>query len=73
MKKSGTPHVQSEPPSSPFAKLDLPDAPDFISRRSPIPFERMLALLEEYRRWFPMTESQREQRLKRKCDVEFVL
>jgi hypothetical protein len=78
MKKSNAPPNPTELPAeqdglTPFVKLDLPNAPDFVSRRSSLSFDQMLALLEEYRSWFPMTEAQRAQRLERKCNVEFVL
>ena len=53
--------------------LELPDAPDFVSRRSRLPLEQMLPLLEQYRRWFPPTEAMVAQRAKRKCDIEFIL
>ena len=53
--------------------LDLPDAPDFVSRPSRRTLAQMIPLLEEYRQWFPPTDAQREQRRKRKCDVEFIL
>ncbi|MEW6158237.1 MAG: hypothetical protein AB1813_12435 [Verrucomicrobiota bacterium] len=78
MKKYAGPHHQIEASALDdraglLADLELPDAPDFVSRRSPIPFERMMVLLEQYRVWFPPSERQRDQRFARKCDIEFVL
>jgi hypothetical protein len=78
MRKSGAPLNPDEPlilpdEGGPVAELDLPDAPDFVSRRSRVSLERMLPLLEQYRQWLPQKQAQREQRIKRKCTVEFVL
>jgi hypothetical protein len=68
------PNLEGPPPAEKaVAKLDLPDAPDFRARRSHVSPERMLLLLEEYRHWFPASPAGCEQRLKRKCGVEFVL
>ncbi|MDA1275450.1 MAG: hypothetical protein O2960_15620 [Verrucomicrobia bacterium] len=53
--------------------LELPNTPDFVSRPSHIPLDRMIPLIEQYRRWFPPTESTVAQRAKRKCCVEFIL
>lgn len=53
--------------------LDLPDAPDFFSQRSTVPIDQILSWLDQYRQWFPQTHAQREQRMKRKCGVEFIL
>ena len=53
--------------------LDLPDSPDFISRRTPMSLEQMMPLLEDYRRWFPLTAAMREAREKRRVTAEFVL
>jgi hypothetical protein len=78
MKKYDTPaapaealmlHEQAEQTPS----LELPDARDFVSRPSRIPLERMIPLLEQYRRWFPPTEFMIAQRAKRKCGAEFIL
>ena len=78
MKKCDTPAepVEALPPREPAESspsLDLPEAPDFVSRPSRIPLERMIPLMEQYRRWFPPTEATVAQRAKRKCGVEFVL
>jgi hypothetical protein len=59
--------------SEPIARLELPDAPDYVSRPSRIPLDRMIPLLEQYRRWFPPTEAMVALRAKRKCGVEFIL
>lgn len=78
MKKCGTPakpvealtlHERAERAPS----LELPAAPDFVSRPSRIPLDRMILLLEQYRRWFPPTEAMAAQRANRKCGVEFIL
>ena len=53
--------------------LDLPDSPDFISQRTPMSLEQMMPLLEDYRRWFPLTDAMREAREKRRVTAEFVL
>lgn len=53
--------------------LDLPDSPDFISQRTPMSLEQMMPLLEDYRRWFPMTDAMREIREKRRVTAEFIL
>ena len=54
-------------------RLELPEAPDFVSRPSRIPLDRMIPLIEQYRRWFPPTEAMVAQRARRKCSVEFIL
>jgi len=76
--KYDTPAGSVEPlvlhePASQLLSLDLPNAPDFVSRPSRLSLERMVALLEQYRRWFPPTEAMMAQRTKRKCNVEFLL
>ena len=53
--------------------LDLPDAPDFISRRTPLSLEQMLPLLEERRRWFPLSAAAIEARGRRRVTEEFIL
>ncbi len=53
--------------------LEFPDAPDFVSRPSRIPLDRMLSLTEQHRLWFPPTQAMIAQRTRRKCGVEFVL
>ena len=53
--------------------LDLPDSPDFISRRTPMSLEQMMPLLEDYRRWFPLTAAMREAREKGRVTAEFIL
>ena len=53
--------------------LDLPDSPDFISRRTPMSLEQMMPLLEDYRRWFPLTDAMREIREKGRLTAEFIL
>jgi hypothetical protein len=53
--------------------LELPDAPDFISRRSLLPLDRALEFVEEMRRMFPLTERQRALREEMRCTEEFIL
>ena len=53
--------------------LDLPDAPDFISQRTALSLEQMLPILEDYRRWFPLTDAQRAAREKGRVTAEFIL
>ncbi len=53
--------------------LEFPDAPDFISRRSSVPLDQVLELLDQYRKWFPPTAAQIERRQKNRCIVEFVI
>ena len=59
--------------AEPTPRFELPDAPDFVSRPSRIPLDRMISLLEQYRLWFPPTQAMIAQRARRKCRVEFVL
>ena len=60
-------------PATGVPDLDLPDSPDFISRRTPMSLEQMMPLLEDYRRWFPLTAAMREAREKRRVTAEFIL
>ena len=53
--------------------LELPDAPDFVSRPSRVSLDRMILLMEQYRRWFPPSDAVIAERAKRKCGVEFIL
>lgn len=53
--------------------LELPFAPDFKSRPSRIPLDRMVWLVDQYRQWFPPTEAMLAERAKRKCRAEFIL
>lgn len=78
MKKSSTPpprepdlELHDQPAAVP--DLDLPDAPDFVSRRTPMTLEQALPLLEERRRCFPLTSAMREARHQRRVTAEFVL
>jgi hypothetical protein len=78
MNEPDAPQNPPEPAQLPDSRgtaphLELPDAPDFRARRSSIPLERMLEILEQYRHWFPLTEAERAEREKRRCTVEFVL
>ena len=54
-------------------ELDLPDAPDFISRRSPMTLAQVLPLLEERRRMFPKSGRGLSAHLRRPVEAEFVL
>ena len=78
MKKSSTPpQVEPAPclhdwPTA-VPELDLPEGRDFISRRTPMSLERALPLLEERRRWFPLTPAMREARSRRRVTAEFIL
>lgn len=53
--------------------LELPDAPDFVSRRSLLPLDRALEFVEEMRRMFPLTDRQRALREEVRCTEEFIL
>lgn len=54
-------------------ELDLPDAPDFISRRSPMTLAQVLPLLEERRRMFPNSGKNLPPELRRPVEAEFVI
>ena len=54
-------------------ELDLPNAPDFVSRRTPMTLEKLLPLMEERRRLFPRTAAMAEARRRRRVYKEFVL
>ena len=64
--------VSHDAPISGF-DLELPDAPDFISRRRALSLEQMLPLLEERRRWFPLSPSARALRNRSRVTAEFIL
>jgi hypothetical protein len=67
------PNAAVEKPAG-SVELDLPDAPDFVSRPSrPRPLEKWVAMLDQYRRWFPPTAAELERRRKWKCAAEFKL
>jgi hypothetical protein len=61
----------SHPDSS--LDLELPIEPNFVSRPPRVSLDEAIALLEQYRQWFPPRPGEAEQRLKGKCPVEFVL
>jgi len=54
-------------------ELDLPDAPDFVSRRSPMTLAQVLPLLEERRRMFPASGKGLPAHWRRPVEAEFVL
>ena len=53
--------------------LELPDAPDFVSRRSRYGLARVMEFLEEYRAMFPPNAYNLKRRQERRCTEEFVL
>jgi len=59
--------------STSIPSLELPNAPEFVSRPSRISLAQMLPLLEQYRQWFPPSEAMIALRARRRCDVEFIL
>ena len=59
--------------SSDGLDLELPDAPDFVSRRRSLTLEQMLPILEERQRWFPLSPRARELRDERRVAAEFIL
>jgi hypothetical protein len=78
MKKSPEPSLPEQgwvlhdrPPA--FGELELPNSPDFISRRSPISLDRMLVLLEERRKLFGRTPGNASSPRRLPVPVEFVL
>ena len=73
MKKSDMPRSSNEPEclhDAAVPDLELPDAPDFVSKRSPRSLAQMLVFLEEFRQWEPVKKYQKRQE---RCLVEFVL
>jgi hypothetical protein len=60
------------PARPPLPDLELPEAPDFISRPRAMPLDRMLDLLEEYRQGFPALRRPRRRQAER-CLAEFEL
>lgn len=78
MKKSPEPSlpdpglVLNDRPAS-VPELDLPDAPDFVSRRSPMTLAQVLPLLEERRRMFPNSGKNLPPELRRPVEAEFVI
>ena len=73
MKKSDMLHSGNEPEclhDAGVPELELPDAPDFISKRSPRSLEQMLVFLEEFRQWESVKNYQKPYEM---CSVEFVL
>lgn len=78
MKSASTPPPPEEPLATrrrqtKGAELDLPDAPDFVSRRRTLSLEQLLVILEERRRWFPLTPAMAEIRRQRRVFAEFTL
>ena len=71
--QSGESGGTSHGPIANHGDLELPDDPDFRSRRSRLSLEEMLPLMEQWRQWFPKATITQEQRLRAKCHVEFVL
>lgn len=54
-------------------ELDLPDAPDFISRRTILPLAQALSILEERRQMFPQQHAAARARRRQPVPAEFVL
>ena len=63
--------LRDAPPGVPM--LDMPEAPDFVARRSPVSLAQALVLLEERRHWFPLSQASRESRRQRRVTTEFIL
>ncbi|HKQ37418.1 MAG TPA: hypothetical protein VJ063_05025 [Verrucomicrobiae bacterium] len=53
--------------------LELPDAPDFVSKRWRYPLDRALEFVEEMRQMFPLDDKQRALREEVRCTEEFIL
>ena len=54
-------------------ELDLPNAPDFVSRRSPMTLAQVLPLLEERRKMFPTSGKALPAHWRQPVSAEFVL
>jgi hypothetical protein len=54
-------------------ELELPNAPDFISRRSPMTLAQVLPLLEERRKMFPGSGRTLPRHWRQPVDAEFIL
>jgi hypothetical protein len=54
-------------------ELELPVAPDFVSRRTPMSLAQMLPILEERRKMFPVNRDAIHARRRQPVPVEFVL
>jgi hypothetical protein len=54
-------------------ELELPNAPDFISRRSPMTLAQVLPLLEERRRMFPTSGNALPAHWRQPVAAEFIL
>lgn len=54
-------------------ELDLPDAPDFISRRTILPLAKALSILEERRRMFPQQRAAARSQRRQPAPAEFIL
>jgi len=54
-------------------ELELPDAPDFVSKRTPMTIAQFLPLLEERRKMFPKSRDATLVRRRQPVEVEFIL
>ena len=54
-------------------ELELPEAPDFVSKRTQYSLDRAVKFVEEMRVMFPLTDRQRALREEVRCTEEFIL
>jgi hypothetical protein len=54
-------------------ELELPNAPDFVSKRTPMTIAQFLPLLEERRKMFPKNRDAALLRRRQPVEAEFVL
>ena len=78
MKKSSEPSARESEPilhdrPADVPELDLPDARDFVSRRTILPLAQALSILEERRQMFPQQSAAARARRRQPVPAEFIL